>query len=159
MDWTILWWILASLLVIAGLAGTVIPAIPGVPLVFAGLFVCAWAGQFEAISWVTLSILAVLTLFAWAVDFIAGALGARYLGAAGISGRGSIDFFKKLQNYEFRLGIPQEDSYGRTHPLSGERVTLLRDVYQKDPAWDKQSDPQIEARFQRVKAKIGRAHV
>jgi predicted Zn-dependent protease len=84
----------------------------------------------------------------------ADSAGARYLGAAGISGRGSIDFFKKLQNYEFRLGIPQEDSYGRTHPLSGERVSLLRDVYQADPAWDKPSDPAIEARFQRVKAKL-----
>ncbi|WP_339691170.1 M48 family metalloprotease [uncultured Parasphingorhabdus sp.] len=84
----------------------------------------------------------------------ADSAGARYLSEAGISGRGSIDFFKKLQNYEFRLGIPQEDSYGRTHPLSGERVSLLRDVYQKDPAWDKPSDPAIEARFRRVKAKL-----
>jgi uncharacterized protein YqgC (DUF456 family) len=82
MDWTILWWILAGLLVIAGLAGTVVPAIPGVPLVFAGLFFCAWIGQFETISWITVSILGFLTLIAWAVDFIAGALGARYLGAS-----------------------------------------------------------------------------
>ncbi|WP_197460157.1 M48 family metalloprotease [Sphingorhabdus sp. M41] len=84
----------------------------------------------------------------------ADSAGARYLSEAGISGKGSIDFFKKLQNYEFRLGIPQEDSYGRTHPLSGERVSLLRDVYQKDPAWDKPSNPDIESRFQRVKAKL-----
>ncbi|GAB5481845.1 MAG: M48 family metalloprotease [Parasphingorhabdus sp.] len=84
----------------------------------------------------------------------ADSAGARYLSAAGITGRGSIDFFKKLQNYEFRLGIPQEDSYGRTHPLSGERVTLLRDVYQADPAWDTPPDPEIEKRFQRVKAKL-----
>lgn len=84
----------------------------------------------------------------------ADSAGARYLSAAGITGKGSIDFFKKLQNYEFRLGIPQEDSYGRTHPLSGERVSLLRDVYQADPAWDNPPDPDIEARFQRVKAKL-----
>lgn len=84
----------------------------------------------------------------------ADSAGARYLAEAGITGRGSIDFFKKLQNYEFRLGIPQEDSYGRTHPLSGERVSLLRDVYQADPAWDTPPDPDIEKRFQRVKAKL-----
>ncbi|MEP0730580.1 MAG: M48 family metalloprotease, partial [Parasphingorhabdus sp.] len=84
----------------------------------------------------------------------ADSAGARYLSDAGISGKGSIDFFKKLQNYEFRLGIPQEDSYGRTHPLSGERISLLRDVYQADPAWNTPSDPEIEARFQRVKAKL-----
>jgi uncharacterized protein YqgC (DUF456 family) len=82
MDWTILWWILAVLVVIAGLAGTVIPAIPGVPLVFAGLFIGAWIGQFETISWLTIGVLAFLTLVAWVVDFIAGAFGSRYLGAS-----------------------------------------------------------------------------
>ncbi len=84
----------------------------------------------------------------------ADAAGARYLSKAGITGKGSINFFKQLQNYEFRLGIPQEDSYGRTHPLSGERVSLLRDVYQADPAWDVTPDQDIERRFQRVKAKL-----
>jgi uncharacterized protein YqgC (DUF456 family) len=82
MDWTILWWLLAGLIVIAGLAGTVIPALPGVPLVFAGLFVGAWIGNFETIGWITVGVLAFLALVAWAVDFLAGALGARYLGAS-----------------------------------------------------------------------------
>ena len=82
MDWTILLWILAGLLVIAGLAGTVIPAIPGVPLVFAGLFVGAWIGHFETISWIMIGVLALLALVAWVVDFLAGAFGARYLGAS-----------------------------------------------------------------------------
>ena len=45
MDWTYLWWLLAGLLVIAGLAGTVLPALPGVPLVFAGLFIGAWISR------------------------------------------------------------------------------------------------------------------
>ena len=82
MDWTILWWLLAGLIVIAGLAGTVIPALPGVPLVFAGLFVGAWIGNFETIGWITIGVLALLAVVAWAVDFLAGALGARYLGAS-----------------------------------------------------------------------------
>jgi len=84
----------------------------------------------------------------------ADSAGARYLAAAGITGRGSIDFFKRLQNFEFRLGIPQDNSYGRTHPLSGERITLLRDVYSVDPAWNRPPDPNIERRFQRVRAKL-----
>lgn len=84
----------------------------------------------------------------------ADAAGARYLSAAGITGRGSIDFFKKLQNYEYRLGIPQEDSYARTHPLSGERISVLQDTYEADPAWNRPPDPEIERRFQRVKAKL-----
>ena len=82
MVWTMLWWLLAGLIVIAGLAGTVIPALPGVPLVFAGLLVAAWIGHFETITWLTVGVLAILTLVAWAVDFLAGALGARYLGAS-----------------------------------------------------------------------------
>ncbi|MEZ5708142.1 MAG: M48 family metalloprotease [Blastomonas sp.] len=80
--------------------------------------------------------------------------GAKYLSAAGLTGKGSINFFKKLQNQEFRYAIPQDDSYDRSHPLSGERVTLLTEIYEKDPAWDKPLDPDIEARFQRVKAKL-----
>ncbi len=84
----------------------------------------------------------------------ADAAGAQYLSTAGISGRGSIDFFKKLQNFEYRLGIPQTDSYARTHPLSGERITILQDSYEADPAWNTPSDPQMEAEFQRIKAKL-----
>jgi len=82
MDWTILWWILAALIIIAGLAGTVVPALPGVPLVFLGLFVGAWIGNFEIIGWTTIGILAALAVFAWVVDFLAGAAGAKYLGAS-----------------------------------------------------------------------------
>jgi predicted Zn-dependent protease len=84
----------------------------------------------------------------------ADAAGVRYLSAAGISGRGSIDFFKKLQNFEFRLGIPQDNSYARTHPLSGERISVLQDAYEADPAWNAPADADIERRFQRVKAKL-----
>jgi predicted Zn-dependent protease len=87
-------------------------------------------------------------------ESVADASGARYLSTAGISGRGSISFFKKLQNYEFRLGIPQTDSYDRTHPLSGERVTVLEDTYKADPAWNNTLNPKWEADFKRIKAKL-----
>ena len=84
----------------------------------------------------------------------ADAAGAHYLSKAGISGRGSINFFKKLQNFEFRLGIPQEDSYGRTHPLSGERIAVLQDTYSVDPAWSAPLNPKWEGDFKRIKAKL-----
>jgi predicted Zn-dependent protease len=80
--------------------------------------------------------------------------GASFLAKAGISGKGSLDFFRKIQNQEYRYAIPQDDSYGRTHPLSGERITALEELYRKSPAWDKPSDPAIEKRFQRIKAKL-----
>ncbi|MDO9363199.1 MAG: M48 family metalloprotease [Sphingopyxis sp.] len=86
----------------------------------------------------------------------ADAAGAQYLSKAGISGRGSLAFFKKLQNLEFRYGVKQDDdqAYGRTHPMSGDRIQALREVYVIDPAWTKPADPKIEARFQRIKAKL-----
>jgi predicted Zn-dependent protease len=86
----------------------------------------------------------------------ADAAGARYLSAAGISGRGSLDFFMTLQNQEFRYNIPQDDeqAYGRTHPLSGDRIRFLRDTYSADPAWDARTDANLEARFQRIRAKL-----
>lgn len=92
--------------------------------------------------------------FSRAQESSADAAGVRYLQAAGISGQGSLAFFKRLQGMEFRLAIPQEDSYARTHPLSGERITILREQYEKSPAWNNKTNPALEARFQRVKAKL-----
>lgn len=80
--------------------------------------------------------------------------GARYLSAAGVSGRGSLEFFGKLKNQEIRAGIKQDGSYDRTHPLSGERIAALTDVYMADPAWNTPNDPMLEARFERVRAKL-----
>ena len=92
--------------------------------------------------------------FSRAQESSADLAGARYLSKSGLSGKGSLEFFKKLQNQEYRLAIPQDDSYGRTHPLSGERINVLREVYTVDPAWDKPIDPKLEARFERIKAKL-----
>lgn len=86
----------------------------------------------------------------------ADAAGAKYLSDAGISGKGSLAFFGKLLNQEFRLGISQNDEAGfwRTHPLSGDRIAKLREVYEADLAWDKPENPALKARFERVKAKL-----
>ena len=86
----------------------------------------------------------------------ADAAGMQYLSDAGISGRGSLDFFKKLQNQEFRYAVSQSDeaAFSRTHPLSGDRIARLRDNYLVDPAWDNPADPVMQSRFERVKAKL-----
>jgi uncharacterized protein len=77
-----LWmWLLATLLVVVGLAGAVLPALPGVPLVFGGLIVAAWADDFQRVGWVVLTLLGLLTLFSFAIDFAATALGAKRVGA------------------------------------------------------------------------------
>ncbi len=92
--------------------------------------------------------------FTRAQESSADLAGASYLSKSGISGRGSLEFFKKLQNQEYRLAIYSTDSYDRTHPLSQERIQALEEIYHKDPAWAKPTDPALEARFERVKAKL-----
>jgi len=86
----------------------------------------------------------------------ADAAGVKFLDAAHISGRGSLDFFKKLQNLEYRYyqSHSEEQSYEQTHPLTNDRLTLLADEYPKSSAWNNTTDPGLEARFQRVKAKL-----
>jgi uncharacterized protein YqgC (DUF456 family) len=74
--------VVAILLVIVGLAGTVVPILPGVPLVFGGLLVAAWADGFQRVGAVTLAILGLLTLLAVLADFAASAFGAKKMGAS-----------------------------------------------------------------------------
>lgn len=80
--------------------------------------------------------------------------GARYLAAAGVDGAGMISFFRQLQGDEFRLAIPQDNAYNRTHPLSGERIQQLQNVLERSPAWGKGADPVLQARYQRIRAKL-----
>lgn len=67
MDWQI---IVAVLLVVVGIAGTVLPMLPGVPLVFAGLLLAAWHGGFDQVSLLTMVIIGAIAAMAWAVDFL-----------------------------------------------------------------------------------------
>jgi uncharacterized protein YqgC (DUF456 family) len=76
-------WALAALLIAGGLAGLVLPALPGAPLVFAGVLVAAWAEDFAHIGLGSLTAIGVLAALAVLVDFVAGAVGARRYGASG----------------------------------------------------------------------------
>ncbi|WP_203310107.1 MULTISPECIES: M48 family metalloprotease [Sphingomonas] len=84
----------------------------------------------------------------------ADAAGARYLSTAGITGKGMLSFFKKLQQQEYRYGVENIDPFMQTHPLSGERIAHLTADLQASPAWNTPSDPALEERFRRVKAKL-----
>jgi uncharacterized protein len=75
-------WALAGILVLVGLAGTILPMLPGVPFVFGGLLIAAWIGDFQRIGWPTITILAILTALAIVVDFVATLLGAKRAGAS-----------------------------------------------------------------------------
>lgn len=73
--------LVAAVMVLAGLAGSVLPALPGVPLVFGGLLVAAWADDFQRVGWITLTFLGLLTALSFVIDFAATALGAKRVGA------------------------------------------------------------------------------
>jgi uncharacterized protein YqgC (DUF456 family) len=81
--------VLAVVLVVVGLAGSVLPVLPGVPLVFTGLVVAAWADDFQRVTWVTIAVLGLLTVCALAMDFAATALGARRVGASRLAVAGA----------------------------------------------------------------------
>ena len=82
MDSPTLLLLAASLLVLVGLAGIFVPALPGVPLIVLGLFVAAWAEGFQYVGTGTLILIAVLAVLAWGLDFAAVALGAKKFGAS-----------------------------------------------------------------------------
>ena len=92
--------------------------------------------------------------FTRAQEATADATGSRLLSKAGISGKGMLDFFAKLQNEEYRLAIYSKDSFDQSHPLSSERIQALEQKLKADPAYNKPVDPALEARFERVKAKL-----
>jgi len=74
-------WGLAWLLILVGLAGTVLPALPGTPVMLAGMVLMAWLNEFIRIGFGTLLGLTVLMLLAQILDFLATAEGARRFGA------------------------------------------------------------------------------
>jgi uncharacterized protein YqgC (DUF456 family) len=82
MDTTLLLLIVAALLIVAGLAGLVLPALPGAPLLFAGFLLAAWAENFAYVRPWTLALIALLAALTYAVDFWATMFGAKKFGAS-----------------------------------------------------------------------------
>ena len=79
---TALLWIIAGMLVVAGILGTVAPALPGPVLVFAGLLMAAWIDGFENVGWAPLTVLGVLTALSFVADIVATGAGAKKAGAS-----------------------------------------------------------------------------
>ncbi|MBK0393929.1 DUF456 domain-containing protein [Ramlibacter algicola] len=75
-------WLLSTVLIAAGLAGIVLPALPGTLLVLAGILLGAWIDDFTRVGWFAVSVVVVLALLAWAMDYVAAMLGARRAGAS-----------------------------------------------------------------------------
>jgi hypothetical protein len=79
---SVLLWILAVTLVVIGLVGIVLPALPGTILIFAGLLLGAWADGFTRVGAGTLTLLGVIAAASYGIDFVAAAFGVKRLGAS-----------------------------------------------------------------------------
>ena len=75
-------WVLCVALIVLGLAGTVLPVLPGTLLVWAGIVLGAWIDDFARVSVTTVVVISVLGVVAWALDYAAGLLGAQKAGAS-----------------------------------------------------------------------------
>ena len=79
---TILLWVIAVALVLVGLAGIVLPALPGTVVIFAGLLIAAWADGFARVGVWTLVLIGVIGAASYFIDFVAAAMGAKHMGAS-----------------------------------------------------------------------------
>ena len=77
-----LWWVLSAALILVGVAGTVLPALPGTLFVLAGIVLGAWIDDFTRVGWGVLTAVIVLAVLAWVLDYVAGLLGAKKAGAS-----------------------------------------------------------------------------
>lgn len=75
-------WAASGLLILVGLAGIVLPVLPGTILILAGIVLGAWIDDFTRVGWVTVTVICVLAVIAWALDYVAGLLGAKKAGAS-----------------------------------------------------------------------------
>jgi uncharacterized protein YqgC (DUF456 family) len=82
MDTHLLFYALAAVLIVLGLLGTILPALPGLPLMFVGMLLAAWADHFQQIGGWTIAVLALLTVVSIAVDIAGTAMGAKRVGAS-----------------------------------------------------------------------------
>lgn len=90
MDTQTILYVLAALLMLVGLAGTVLPALPGIPLVFVGMVIAAWAGDFQYVGWGWLVVLGILTVLSLGIDLLAGSMGAKRVGASKLALIGAV---------------------------------------------------------------------
>ena len=81
MEITLLW-VLSVALIVLGLAGTVLPLLPGTVLVWGGIVLGAWIDDFARVGTTTVVVVSVLAVLAWALDYVAGLMGARKVGAS-----------------------------------------------------------------------------
>ncbi|MCS6989363.1 MAG: DUF456 family protein [Chloroherpetonaceae bacterium] len=86
----VLLWTLCVVFVLVGLMGTILPMLPGTPMVFLGLLLGAWADDFQKVGAITLAALGFLTALTFAIDFVATKIGVEKTGASSLAAVGAL---------------------------------------------------------------------
>ena len=78
----------AFLLILVGVAGTIVPALPGIPMIFAGAWLIGYMEDYQYFGWGTLIALGALTVISLIIDWVSQTMGAQKAGATklGLSG-------------------------------------------------------------------------
>ncbi len=75
-------YLLAALLIVGGLAGAVLPSLPGIPMLFGGIWLVAAVDHYRHLGLGWLLLIGALGALGVIVDFVAATLGARRVGAS-----------------------------------------------------------------------------
>ena len=86
----IVWPVVGLLIILIGLAGVILPALPGAPLIFVGIGIIAWRDDFGRISEFTVAFVGVLALLSWSIDYLAASLGVKRVGASSLAVLGAV---------------------------------------------------------------------
>jgi uncharacterized protein YqgC (DUF456 family) len=78
----ITFYMLAGVLIVGGLAGSVLPALPGIPMVFGGIWLAAAVDDYRHLGLWWLLIIGAIATAGVVIDFIASTLGAKRVGAS-----------------------------------------------------------------------------
>ena len=82
MDTHTAYYLIAGALIVVGLLGTVLPVLPGLPLMFAGMLVAAWADDFQRIGAWSLGIGPRMTIVG--ADYVRTYFGGTAAGTGGL---------------------------------------------------------------------------
>ncbi len=83
-------WVIAFVLIIIGISGVLLPALPGVPLAFVGFLLGAWIDKFQKVGWLAILILAFMMVLSMSLDFLTTLFGAKKMGASSLAAMGAM---------------------------------------------------------------------
>ena len=127
-----IWWVLSVLLIVVGIAGTVLPALPGPAFVLAGVLLAAWIEGFTRVGVVTVAMVSVLAVMAWILDYAAAMLGAKRAGASRQALAGAADVERGPEKSDHDL-FARHILYSK---VRDEKIVILeRTDRQSSPHW------------------------